>query len=428
MNKDFSEGIFDSRKQLGWPKTLILGLQQVFAMFGATVLVPMITGLSISVTLLCAGVGTLIFHLITKGKVPAFLGSSFAFLGGFAAVTQIPAGSDVNPELLPYALGGVVAAGGVYVIVAGLIKLFGIKRVMQLFPPVVTGPIIVLIGLILSPSAVANASTNWLLAVITIAIIIISSVFGKGMLKILPILLGVFGAYLVALIMGEVNLADAVSGAAIVGMPPFMLPKFELGAILTMAPIALATMMEHIGDISSISATCKKNYLADPGLHRSLLGDGIATSFAGLIGGPANTTYGENTGVLVLTKVFDPFVIRIAAVCAIVLGFSPLFDRIVGSIPTAIVGGASFMLYGMISAIGVRNMVENKIDLTNSRNLIIVAMTLVSGLGINAINGINIGIVTLSGLACAAISGIVLNLLLPGKDYEFSMEDTLQED
>ena len=384
-------------------------------MFGATVLVPILTGLSISVTLLCAGVGTLLFHFLAKGKVPAFLGSSFAFLGGFAVVAPMVDGMP-NTEMLPYACGGIVIAGLLYVVVAALIKVFGIKRVMRLFPPVVTGPIIILIGLILAPSAITNCQANWLLAVITMLLII------EGMIKIIPILIGIVGAYIIALIVGWVDYSGLATAAA-VGIPPFTIAKFSGSAILTMAPIALATMMEHVGDISAISATCGRNFIANPGLHRTLLGDGLATSLAGLVGGPANTTYGENTGVLALSKVYDPKVIQIAAVVAVILSFSPWFDALANTIPTAIIGGASFVLYGMISAIGVRNVVENQVDLTKSRNLIIAAVILVSGLGFNSVGGIQIGIVNLSGLATAAILGILLNAILPGKDYEFQMEE-----
>ena len=390
-------------------------------MFGATVLVPILTGLSISVTLLCAGVGTLLFHFLAKGKVPAFLGSSFAFLGGFAVVAPMVDGMP-NTEMLPYACGGIVIAGLLYVVVAGLIKVFGIKRVMRLFPPVVTGPIIILIGLILAPSAITNCQANWLLAVITMLLIIGCNIWGKGMIKIIPILIGIVGAYIIALIVGWVDYSGLATAAA-VGIPPLTIAKFSGSAILTMAPIALATMMEHVGDISAISATCGRNFIANPGLHRTLLGDGLATSQAGLVGGPANTTYGENTGVLALSKVYDPKVIQIAAVVAVILSFSPWFDALANTIPTAIIGGASFVLYGMISAIGVRNVVENQVDLTKSRNLIIAAVILVSGLGFNSVGGIQIGIVNLSGLATAAILGILLNAILPGKDYEFQMEE-----
>ena len=421
----FENAIWNAR-ELGIPKMLILGLQHTFAMFGATVLVPIITGLDVSTTLLFAGLGTLLFHLITKGKVPAFLGSSFAFLGGYAMVAPKLEDGSANLEMLPYACGGVVAAGFVYVILAGLIKAFGVKRVMRFFPPVVTGPIIIAIGLILAPTAVESASEDWLLAFIALAIIIVCNIWGKGMIKIIPILLGIVGSYLVAVCMGRVDFT-AVKQAELVAMAPITMAKFSISAIFTIMPIALATMMEHIGDIAAISATTGKNYISDPGLHRTLLGDGLATSLAGLFGGPANTTYGENTGVLALTRIYDPRVMRIAAVFAILLSFIPKFGEIIHTVPNAIIGGVSFILYGMISAIGVRNVVENQVDLTKSRNLIIAAVILVSALGFNSIGGISIPVtseitISLSGLAIAAILGILLNALLPGNDYVFSEE------
>ena len=421
------EGIFDVR-QLGTGKALILGLQHTFAMFGATVLVPLLTGLDVSTTLLCAGLGTLLFHLITKGKVPAFLGSSFAFLGGYGIVAPMLTDSagnlTANLEMLPYASGGVVFAGLLYLLMSALITVFGVRKIMRLFPPVVTGPIIISIGLILAPSAISNCAQNWLLAVIALGTVVICNIWGKGMVKILPILIGVIVSYLAALVMGEVDFA-AIQQAAWFGVPihASAMAKFDLSAILTIMPIALATMMEHIGDIAAISATTGKNYIRDPGLNRTLLGDGLATSMAGILGGPANTTYGENTGVLALTRIYDPRVMRIAACFAILLSLSPKFGAAINTIPSAIVGGISFILYGMISAIGVRNVVENQVDFTNSRNLIIAAVILVSALGFNSLGGVSFQVlgttVSLSGLAIAAILGILLNAIIPGNDYEF---------
>lgn len=433
MKQNFNEAIYDAR-ELGVPRMLLLGIQHMFAMFGATILVPLLTGLSIQVTLLCAGLATLFFHALSKFKVPAFLGSSFAFLGGFAAVKSLDSGiyaSLTEAQKLPYACGGIVIAGLIYVVFALVVKLVGIKKVMRFLPPVVTGPIIILIGLTLAPSAVSNAQTCWPLAFIALATIVICNIWGKGMVKIIPILLGIIVSYIAAVIMQlcGVTTADGkpildftqAAEANWVGLQPFVLAKFDISAILVMAPIALATMMEHIGDISAISATVGKNFISDPGLHRTLLGDGIATSLAAFVGGPANTTYGENTGVLALSKVYDPAVIRIAAFFAIILSFVPKFSALISSIPSAIIGGISFILYGMISAIGVRNVVENKVDFTNSRNLIIAAVILVSGLGFSS--GLTFTIagtsITLTGLAIAAIAGIVLNAILPGKDYTF---------
>lgn len=410
-------------------KNLLLGFQHVFAMFGATVLVPLITGLNISTTLLCAGIGTLLFHLITKGKVPAFLGSSFAFLGGFAIVAPklLDAQGNAtipNTEMLPYACGGVMVAGLMYVVLALFVKIFGVVRVMRFFPPIVTGPIIISIGLILAPSAISNASTNWPLAIVALTVIIICSIWGKGMVSIIPILLSVIVSYAVAFAMGAVDLS-AVASAQLFGSPimPENFAKFNLSAIITIVPIALASMMEHIGDIAAIGATTGENYIEDPGLHRTLLGDGLATSVAGFLGGPANTTYGENTGVLALTKVYDPAIVRLAAVIAILLSLMPKFDALVNTIPAAIIGGISLILYGMISAIGVRNVVENKIDFTQSRNLIIAAVILVSALGFSSTGGITFTVmgasITLSGLAIAAVLGIVLNAILPGNEFSF---------
>ena len=439
-----NEPIRDARK-LGTPKMLVLGLQHMFAMFGATILVPILVQqyglpLDIQTTLFFAGIGTLFFHVCTKFRVPAFLGSSFAFLGGFSTMANLNTGiyADMSPQdKLAYTCGGIVVAGLLYLALALVIRLVGVKKVMRFLPPVVTGPIIVCIGLTLAPSAVSNASTCWPLALIALATIIIFNIWGKGMFKIIPILMGVVVSYIAALIMnacgvtvlnaaGEaIPLIDftAVREASILGLPPFQMAKFDLTAILVMAPIALATMMEHIGDMSAISATVGQNFIQEPGLHRTLVGDGIATSLAGMFGGPANTTYGENTGVLVLSKVHDPRVIRLAAVYAIVLSFIPKMADIIGSMPSAIVGGVSFILYGMISAIGVRNIVENNVDLTKSRNLIIAAVILVCGLGFSS--GITFTVagtsITLTGLAIAALAVILLNAILPGNDYEFGV-------
>lgn len=437
-NQSFNEGIFDARK-LGKPKMLLLGFQHTFAMFGATVLVPLLTGLNISTTLLMAGLGTLLFHLLTKRKVPAFLGSSFAFLGGYAAVAPL---KDIegnlldNSELLPYACLGVAAAGIVYLILAALVKSFGANRVMRFFPPVVTGPIIISIGLILAPTAITNSATNWFLAFIALATIIICNIWGKGMIKIIPIIIGVLVSYLVAALTGNIDFTT-VSEAAWIGSPIVWSQTVFAGvdfksplvasSIIAIVPIALATMMEHIGDISAISATCGKNYIKDPGLHRTLLGDGIATTLASLFGGPANTTYGENTGVLAMTKVYDPRVVRIAACIATILSFSPKFAAVINTIPAAIIGGVSLILYGMISAVGVRNVVESKVDLTVNRNLIIAAVILVSALGFNSIGGITFTVfsapIEISGIAIAALLGIFLNAVLPGNDYVFDAEE-----
>ena len=445
MKKELGhEAIYDAR-QLGTPRMLVLGLQHMFAMFGATVLVPILVQgyglpLSIQTTLLFAGLGTLLFHVCTKFKVPAFLGSSFAYLGGFSTVASLPAYEGMDPELkLAYALGGIVIAGLLYLILALLFKLLGAKKVMRYFPPIVTGPMIIMIGLNLAGTAITNAQTCWWLALVAMAIIVVANIWGKGMIKIIPILLGVVGSYIVAVIatLCGAQLPDAngvmqplvnfvsVGEAHLIGLQKFVIAKFDVSAILVMAPIAIAAMMEHIGDISAISSTTGKNFIEDPGLHRTLVGDGLATAFAGMFGGPANTTYGENTGVLALSKVYDPRVVRLAALYAIILSFSPKFDALVNSIPAAIVGGVSFILYGMISAVGVRNIVENQVDLTKSRNLIIAAVMFVSGLGFSSVGGITFTVgdaaVTISGLAIAALCGVILNAILPGNDYVFGV-------
>ena len=433
-----NEAIRDARK-LGVPKMLVLGVQHLFAMFGATILVPILVQgyglpLNIQTTLFFAGVGTLFFHVCSKFQIPAFLGSSFAFLGGYYTMANMDQGiyaAMSAEDKLAYTCGGIVIAGLSYLILAAIIKIVGVKKVMRFLPPVVTGPIIICIGLTLAPSAVTNASSCWPLALIALITIIYFNVWGKGMFKIIPILMGVVISYIAAIVLHMMGITCAdgtpllnfasVADAAYFGLPPFLMAKFDVSAILVMAPIALATMMEHVGDMSAISATVGKNFIETPGLHRTLIGDGLATTLSAMFGGPANTTYGENTGVLVLSKVYDPFVIRIAAVFAIVLGFIPKMAAVIGSMPSAIVGGVSFILYGMISAIGVRNIVENKVDFTNSRNLIIAAVILVCGLGFSG--GLTFTVagtpITLTSLAIAAICGIVLNAVLPGNDYEF---------
>ena len=411
-----------------------LGLQHMFAMFGATVLVPAITGLSVSTTLLFAGLGTLLFHLVTKRMVPALLGSSFAFIGGYLAVVEMGSSYGLNAsQSLPYACIGVACAGLLYFVLAGLIAAFGTKRVMRFFPPVVTGPIIICIGLILSGSAIRSAQTNWWIAILAIAIIVVCNIWGKGMIRIVPILLGLLGSYIVAALCGLCDFS-AVKEAAWIGFPVakeatalavLSTENWQLlaSSVIAIMPIAFATMIEHIGDMCAISSTTGKNYLVNPGLHTTLCGDGLATAIASLFGAPANTTYGENTGVLNLTKVYDPRVIRIAALLAILFSFSPKFAAMVSSLPAATIGGVSLILYGMIAAVGVRNVVESKVDFSSSRNVIVLAIVLVLGIGINygtESGSIDLGFTKLSALAVAAIVGIILNAVLPGKDYLFN--------
>ncbi|MCI7638378.1 MAG: uracil-xanthine permease family protein [Clostridiales bacterium] len=434
-----NEAVYDV-KTLGTPKTLVLGLQHLFAMFGATVLVPALTGLNVSTTLLFAGLGTLLFHLITGRKVPAFLGSSFAFLGGYAAIAPMLADGSANTEMLPYACFGVAIAGLVYLVLAGFFKAFGAGKVMRYFPPIVTGPIIICIGLSLAGSAINNCRTNWLIALVAILVVVACNIWGKGMVKIVPILLGVVASYLFALIVdpsARANVASAVASAKWFGIPviwgntvfSIFSKDYDAGllltSVITIAPIALATIVEHIGDMCAISSTVGRNFVADPGLHRTLVGDGLATTLASLFGAPANTTYGENTGVLALSKVYDPMVVRLAAVFAIILSFCPKFAALIVAMPAATMGGVSLVLYGMISAVGVRNVVENQVDFTKSRNVLIAAMILGLAVGVSY-NGaivIPVGSVTisLSGLAVAALVGIFMNAVLPGKDYEFGV-------
>ncbi len=434
-NFEKSNAVYDA-KSLGTGQVFILGLQHMFAMFGATVLVPAITGLNVSTTLLCAGLGTLLFHLITGRKVPAFLGSSFAFLGAYGLITA--SGQEIP---LTYSSFGVAVAGLMYLVLALLFKLFGTKNVMRYFPPIVTGPVIIAIGLTLSGTAIQSCEANWLVALVAILVVIICNIWGKGMIKIIPILLGVIASYAVAMLVdpaARATVAETVSSASWFGLPVIwentafsifgadLDVSMLLTAIITIAPISLATIVEHIGDVCAISSTVDKNFVEDPGLHRTLTGDGLATTFSALLGGPANTTYGENTGVLALSKVYDPMVVRLAAIFAVILSFCPKFAALIVAMPTATMGGVSLVLYGMISAVGVRNVVENQVDFTKSRNVLIAALILVLSIGLKygtAIGGISFLVgkvnIQLSGLAIAALVGILMNAVLPGKDYEF---------
>lgn len=418
--------VYDART-LGKGRMLVLGFQHMFAMFGATILVPTITGLSVSATLLFAGLGTLLFHWFTKMKVPAFLGSSFAFLGGYATVVTMGAELGMSQaEALPYACVGVAAAGLLYFVLAAAIKAFGVKKVMKLFPPVVTGPIVISIGLILAGTAVKSILSCWWIALIAIVVVVVCNIWGRGMIKIIPILLGVLVSYIVAACAGQVD-GTVIREAKWIGLPfqwsdtgiyAFTGGRWDflLTAVIAIMPIALATMIEHIGDICAIGSTTNRNYLEDPGLHRTLMGDGAATILASLFGAPANTTYGENTGVLNLTRVFDPRVVRIAAVIAMLFSFSPKFAALIYAMPAATIGGVSLILYGMISSVGIRSLVENHVDLTDSRNLIITALTITLAIGISygcEGGALHFGKIGISGLACAAIVGILVAVILP---------------
>ncbi len=407
-------------------KLALLGIQHVFAMFGATVLVPMLTGMSPAVALFCAGVGTWIFHLCTGRKVPTFLGSSFAFIAAIQGAAQICSdnaeiGTDAYLAALPYATGGIIVAGALYLVLALLVRLVGAERVRSFFPPIVTGPVVTIIGLMLAPSAINNITTqigtvnvglNWLVAAVAVAAIFVTSLFAKGLFKLVPILIGIIVGYVAAICCGMVNFTT-IAQAPWLDLPPFFLPKFDMRAIGLVAPIAIVTFVEHIGDVTASSAVVGKDFIKDPGLHRTLMGDGLATIFAGLVGGPANTTYSENTGVLAATKNYNPLTLEIAACFAILISFLGKFAALITSMPGPVIGGVSIVLYGMIAAVGLRTLVENQVDFTKTRNLLIAAVMLVLGLG--ADKAITIGGVAISGVALAAVLGIILNKILPEK-------------
>ena len=408
---------------------LILGIQHTLAMFGATVLVPALTGLNTSITLFCAGLGTLLFHWVTKKKVPVFLGSSFAFMAGIMAIIGDSRMGDPDfMEKLASVKGALIIAGLVYVLFAGLIKIFGYEKVNKLLPPIVTGPIIIVIGLRLSGTAINSAFyyngefslKSVLVTVVILTVVICVSIFAKGIFNLMPILFAIIAGYLVCLPLGFCDFTAVREAHFLSFMDKdivaqlLCIPQFKLDAILAIAPIALVTMIEHVGDITTNGAVVGKNFMVDPGVHRTILGDGLATALAGLLGGPANTTYGENTGVLAVTKVYDPSVIRIAAVFAMILGIFGKFVGFITSIPSPVTGGISIVLYGMISAVGVRILINSRLNFGNSRNLLVAAIILVLGIGCDSIPVY--GAVTISGLALAAVVGIILAFILPEGD------------
>ncbi len=395
---------------------LVLGVQHVLAMFGATVLVPYLTGLNPSIALICAGIGTLIFHAVTKGIVPVFLGSSFAFIGATALV--------LKSQGIAILKGGIISAGFVYVVMSYIVLKFGVEKIKSFFPPVVVGPIIMVIGLRLSPTALSMAGyannafdvDSLIIALVVVVTMISISILKKSFFRLVPILISVAIGYFVAYLMGDVDLTK-VAEASWIGLPAdgwevlTTLPKFTFTGVIAIAPIALVVFIEHIGDITTNGAVVGKDFFKDPGVHRTLLGDGLATMAAGFLGGPANTTYGENTGVLAVTKVYDPAILRIAAIIAIILGLIGKFGVILQTIPTAVMGGVSIILFGMIAAVGVRTIVEAQLDFSHSRNLIIASLIFVLGI---AIGDIAVwGTISVSGLALAALVGIVLNKILP---------------
>lgn len=410
----------------------VLGIQHLFAMFGATVLVPILTGLNPALALVTAGIGTWIFHICTKFKVPVFVGSSFAFIPSIIAA--------VSAKGIPYAQGGIIAAGFVYLLLALIVYFVGTDRIKKLFPPVITGPVIVVIGVGLAPNAISDAlnganakeeifmngdlAISLAIAVFTLAVVVVCSIFAKGFFKLVPILIGIVSGYVLCVILNACGVFkmdfQPIRDAAWFNIPYvtegfFTLPRFDWGIILSIAPIALVTFMEHIGDITTNGTVVGKNFFKDPGLHRTLLGDGLATAVAGFFGGPANTTYSENTGVLATTKNYNPAVLRIAACYAIVLGFIGKFGAALQTIPAPVKGGVEIMLFGMIASVGIRALAEADLDFTHSRNLIIVAVILVTGLGFA--NGLTLVLgaisIKLSGLFIATILGVILNLVLP---------------
>lgn len=420
----------------------LLSLQHMFAMFGATVLVPLLTGLNASTALVSAGIGTLIFHLCTKFKVPVFLGSSFAFIPAIAAITKN--GDTVLADQVPLAMAGVVVAGLMYVLFAGIVRVVGSEQILKVLPPIVTGPVIMIIGISLSKVAIGDA-TSWAdlsqpltgdvmlnigIALFTLAFVAWGMVYAKGFMKLIPILLGLGAGYVLCLILAAFNLFQVdlspIAAAPWINIPFqsldangvqfFSLPKFDWGAILSIAPITIIVLMEHIGDMATNSSVIGKNLFKDPGLHRTLLGDGLATAVSGFIGGPPNTTYSENTGVLATTKNYNPAILRMAALFAIALGFVGKFGAVLQTIPSPVKGGIEIVLFGMIAAIGMRTLLEAKIDFTESRNLVTVGLILVTGLGITFVDGLKVAIggigFNLSGLFLAVVVGIIVNAIL----------------
>lgn len=413
---------------------LLLSVQHLFAMFGATVLVPLLTGLNPSVALVAAGFGTLLFHLITNGKVPVFLGSSFAFISALAAI--------ISTKGIPYAQGGIIAAGLVYAVLSVLVKLVGAEKIKSFFPPVVTGPVIMVIGVSLSYSAINDASgvsgglpagISWAVAAVVLIVVVLCNFSKNKMVKLVPILIGMASGYALCVVLKlfGINIIDfaPIANAEWINIPYltegfFSLPKFDLASVLTIAPVALVTFMEHIGDITTNGAVVGKDFFKDPGLHKTLLGDGMATVLAGFIGGPPNTTYSENTGVLATTKNYDPRLLRITAVLAIILGFFGKFGAILQTIPGPVKGGVEIILFGMIASVGIRTMIDAKLDFTKTRNLIIVALILVFGIGITistyaggSVAGISVNIfghtMNFSALFIATLVGVLANAIIP---------------
>lgn len=393
-------------------RRVILALQHLIAMFGSTVLVPAVTGLNPSVALIAAGCGTLIFHMCTKRKVPVFLGSSFAFIPGILAVSGMHNGD------LTYAQGGIFVAGLIYVILSLFVKKIGVTRIKKFLPAQVVGPMIIVIGMNLLPTAIQMASANYIIAGVTLGTAILINIFGKGFVRQLSILIAVTVGFIIALSSGLVE-TGTIASAAVVAIPQFALPKFDMASSLIIAPVVLAVLMEHVGDMITNGQVVGQNFIEDPGLNRTLLGDGLATMFSAFIGGPANTTYGENTGVLALTKNYDPSIIRMTAVFAIILGFVSKVGAVLLSIPSCVMGGISVVLFSMISLIGVKTIKNEKVKF-DGKNIAIIITIIVVGLGTSYLETfahISIGIpvgnaVKITGLSLAALVGVLLNFAL----------------
>ena len=393
------------------PSNLVLGVQFLFVAFGATVLVPLLVGIDPSVALFTAGVGTLIFHLITKGMVPVFLGSSFAFIAPIIEATKLYG--------LPGTLSGIVAVGFVYGIVSAVVKWRGIKLIERLFPATVVGPVIMIIGLSLASVAIDMAKTHWIIAVVSLGTAIIVVVFTKGIIKLIPIFIGIIVGYIAGFLFGVIDFTP-VQEAAWFSLPAFTMPQFSWGAILYMMPVAVAPIIEHVGDMYAIGGVAEKNFIEEPGLHRTLLGDGIATGLAGMVGGVPNTTYSEVTGAISLTKVTNPFILRISAVTAVVFSLIGKVSGILKTIPQAVLGGIMLLLFGLIASVGIKTLIDSKTDMTQIRNQVVVSLVLTVGIGGAVISWGNF---SLAGIGLAAVVGILLNLILPGESKQVAVEN-----
>ncbi|WP_205461986.1 uracil-xanthine permease family protein [Mangrovibacterium lignilyticum] len=393
------------------PRNMVLGVQFLFVAFGATVLVPLLVGIDPSVALFTAGVGTLLFHLITKGMVPVFLGSSFAFIAPIIESTRLYG--------LPGTFSGIIAVGLVYGVVSGLIKLRGLTFVERLFPASVVGPVIMIIGLSLASAAVDMAKTNWIIASVSLLTAIVVVVFTKGIIKLIPIFVGIIVGYITGLFLGVIDFSP-IKEAAWLGLPAFTTPQFSWGAILYMIPVAIAPIIEHVGDMYAIGGVAEKNFIENPGLHRTLLGDGVATSLAGFFGGVPNTTYSEVTGAISLTKVTNPFILRISAITAIVFSLIGKVSGILKTIPQAVLGGIMLLLFGLIASVGIKTLIDSKTDMTQTRNQVIVSVVLTVGIGGAVISWGNF---SLAGIGLAAVVGILLNLILPGESKEVQITE-----